>query len=130
MTAVEPRLTGLVAAVCGLALSLTAGAVTASADPDLGPVINTTCNYSQVLAALNALHPNLLRNCPHHRRNGPHCAVSSPRRRMSAGRSSRNFSTIQRLSSTLDVSWRSRTPATTSEPTPYRAGRPALAASR
>jgi hemophore-related protein len=50
-------LTGLVAAVCGLALSLTAGAVTASADPDLGPVINTTCNYSQVVAALNAQDP-------------------------------------------------------------------------
>jgi hemophore-related protein len=50
-------LTGLVAAVSGLALSLTAGAVTASADPDLGPVINTTCNYSQVVAALNAQDP-------------------------------------------------------------------------
>ena len=50
-------LTGLVAAVGGLALSLTAGAVTASADPDLGPVINTTCNYSQVVAALNAQDP-------------------------------------------------------------------------
>jgi hemophore-related protein len=51
------RLTGLVTVVGGLALSLTAGAVTACADPDLGPVINTTCNYSQVVAALNAQNP-------------------------------------------------------------------------
>lgn len=50
-------LTRLVAAVGGLALSLTAGAGVATADPDLGPVINTTCNYSQVLSALNAQSP-------------------------------------------------------------------------
>jgi hemophore-related protein len=47
----------LAAAVGGLALSLTAGTVVASADPDLGPVINTTCNYSQVVSALNAQSP-------------------------------------------------------------------------
>ncbi|MGA8332554.1 MAG: hemophore-related protein, partial [Mycobacterium sp.] len=41
----------------GLALSLTAGAGVASADPDLGPVINTTCSYSQVVSALNAQTP-------------------------------------------------------------------------
>jgi hemophore-related protein len=50
-------LTRLAAAVGGLALSLTAGAGVASADPDLGPVINTTCNYSQVVSALNAQSP-------------------------------------------------------------------------
>jgi hemophore-related protein len=50
-------LTRMVAAVGGLALSLTAGAGVATADPDLGPVINTTCNYSQVLSALNAQSP-------------------------------------------------------------------------
>ena len=49
-------LTRLAAAVAGLGLSLTAGA-SASADPDLGPVINTTCNYSQVVSALNAQTP-------------------------------------------------------------------------
>ncbi|MGA8125027.1 MAG: hemophore-related protein, partial [Mycobacterium sp.] len=38
-------LTRLAVAVCGLALSLTAGAGVASADPDLGPAINTTCSY-------------------------------------------------------------------------------------
>ena len=49
-------LTRLAAAVAGLGLLLTAGA-SASADPDLGPVINTTCNYSQVVSALNAQTP-------------------------------------------------------------------------
>jgi hemophore-related protein len=50
-------LTRLAAAVAGLAVSLTAGAGVASADPDLGPVINTTCSYSQVVSALNAQTP-------------------------------------------------------------------------
>ena len=50
-------LTRLAAAVGGLTLSLTIGAAVASADPDLGPVINTTCNYSQVVSALNAQDP-------------------------------------------------------------------------
>ena len=50
-------LTRLAAAVGGLTLSLTVGAGVASADPDLGPVINTTCNYSQVASALNAENP-------------------------------------------------------------------------
>jgi len=50
-------LTRLVLAVGGLALSLTAGAGVASAGPDLGPAINTTCSYSQVVSALNAQDP-------------------------------------------------------------------------
>jgi hemophore-related protein len=50
-------LTRLAAAVAGLALSLTAGAGVASADPDLGPIVNTTCSYPQVMAALNAQDP-------------------------------------------------------------------------
>ncbi|MGH3562152.1 MAG: hemophore-related protein, partial [Mycobacterium sp.] len=37
--------------------SLTAGAGLASADPDLGPIVNTTCNYGQVMSALNAADP-------------------------------------------------------------------------
>jgi hemophore-related protein len=45
------------AAVGALALLLTSGAGVASADPDLSPVINTTCNYSQVVSALNAQTP-------------------------------------------------------------------------
>ena len=41
----------------GLLLSLTAGAGIASAQPDMGPVINTTCSYPQVVAALTAQDP-------------------------------------------------------------------------
>ncbi len=50
-------LTRIAAAAGSLALSLSAGAGIAAADPDLGPIINTTCNYSQVSAALNAENP-------------------------------------------------------------------------
>jgi hemophore-related protein len=49
-------LTRLAAAVGGVAFALTAGAGIASADP-LDPVVNTTCNYGQVMAALNATDP-------------------------------------------------------------------------
>jgi hemophore-related protein len=42
--------------VGGLALSLTAGAGVALADP-LDAAINTTCSYSQAVAALNAQSP-------------------------------------------------------------------------
>jgi hemophore-related protein len=48
----------LVAALSALALSLLVGAGIASADPDLGPAINTTCSYPQVVAALNAQSPD------------------------------------------------------------------------
>jgi hemophore-related protein len=54
---VTRSLAGLVAAVGGLALSLAGGAGAASAAPDLGPAINTTCDYSQVVSALNAEDP-------------------------------------------------------------------------
>jgi hemophore-related protein len=47
----------VVAGVGSLALSLTAGAVIASAEPDLGPIVNTTCSYRQVMGALNAESP-------------------------------------------------------------------------
>jgi len=50
-------LNGLAVAVAGLALALSIGAGAASADPDLGPIVNTTCNYTQVMAALNAQDP-------------------------------------------------------------------------
>jgi hemophore-related protein len=46
----------LATVVGGAAIALTAGAGIASADP-LDPVINTTCNYGQVMAALNATDP-------------------------------------------------------------------------
>nr|WP_280832822.1 hemophore-related protein [Mycolicibacterium frederiksbergense] len=44
----------LAVAVGSLALSLTAGAGTASADPNLDSAVNTTCSYNQVMAALTA----------------------------------------------------------------------------
>jgi hemophore-related protein len=47
----------LAVAVAGSALLFTAQAVVASADPDLGPIVNTTCTYPQVMAALNAQNP-------------------------------------------------------------------------
>lgn len=50
-------LTKLAVAVGGLTVSLTAGAGVASADPDLGPAVNTTCTYDQLVAALNAQDP-------------------------------------------------------------------------
>jgi hemophore-related protein len=46
--------TKLIVASGGLALSLTAGAGIASAGPDVSPIINSTCSYPQVMAALNA----------------------------------------------------------------------------
>jgi hemophore-related protein len=53
----KPSSTRLAVAIAGLALSLTGGAGIASADPDLGPIVNTTCSYPQVMAALNAQNP-------------------------------------------------------------------------
>ena len=54
---IKMRLTRIGVAVASLALSSSIGAGVASADPDLGPIVNTTCNYSQVMAALNAQDP-------------------------------------------------------------------------
>lgn len=44
-------------AVGGLALSLTVGSGIASAQPDLGPAINSTCTYDQWVAALRTENP-------------------------------------------------------------------------
>jgi hemophore-related protein len=52
-----PSLTRLAVGICGLTLSLTAGAGLASADRDLTPFVNTTCNYEQVISALQAADP-------------------------------------------------------------------------
>lgn len=52
-------LTRLAVVISGLTLSLTAGTGVASADPDLGPAVNTTCTYDQLVAALNAQDPAL-----------------------------------------------------------------------
>ena len=48
--------TRLAVAVGGLALSLTAGAGVAFADP-VDAAVNTTCSYPQAVAALNAQSP-------------------------------------------------------------------------
>jgi hemophore-related protein len=50
-------LTRLAATVGGLALASTAGAGIASADPDYGPMIHTTCTYDQVMRAVHAENP-------------------------------------------------------------------------
>jgi hemophore-related protein len=42
----------------GVALALSAGVGTAAADPAQNPAVNTTCNYSQVVAAMNAQSPD------------------------------------------------------------------------
>lgn len=49
--------TRLAAAVGCLALSLTAAAGVAAANPGADPVIDTTCSYPQVVSALNAQNP-------------------------------------------------------------------------
>lgn len=54
---IKLSLSRLAVAVGGLALSLTAGAGVASADPDLDPIVNTTCTYPQVMSAMNAQDP-------------------------------------------------------------------------
>jgi hemophore-related protein len=54
---IKTPLTRLAVAVASLALLLTAEVGVASADPDLGPIVNTTCSYPQVMAALNAQNP-------------------------------------------------------------------------
>jgi hemophore-related protein len=54
---IRVSLTRMAVAVGGLALSLTAGAGVASADPALDPIVNTTCSYQQAVAALNAENP-------------------------------------------------------------------------
>jgi hemophore-related protein len=50
-------LTGLAVGVGCLALSLTAGTGVASATPDIGPMVNTTCTYDQAMRAVHAENP-------------------------------------------------------------------------
>jgi hemophore-related protein len=54
---IKQSLIRLTVAVGGLAVLSTSGAGVASADPDLGPIVNTTCSYSQAVSALNAQDP-------------------------------------------------------------------------
>jgi hemophore-related protein len=50
--------TKLIVGVGGLLASLTVGAGIATAQPGLDAIINTTCSYPQVMAALNANSPD------------------------------------------------------------------------
>lgn len=54
---IRTSLTKLAVGVAGLALAASAGAGIASADPDLDPIVNSTCTYDQLVAALNAESP-------------------------------------------------------------------------
>jgi hemophore-related protein len=54
---IKLSLSRLTVAVGALAVSLSAGAGVASAEPDLGPAINSTCTYSQAVAAMHAQNP-------------------------------------------------------------------------
>src|SRR6476469_2341839 len=49
--------TKLVVCCAGLALSLSAGVGIASAEPDVSAIVNTTCTYPQIQAALNDQNP-------------------------------------------------------------------------
>lgn len=53
------RCSRLAAALGGVVMSLTVTTGIASAQPDLTPLINTTCSYSQIMAALNEQAPEL-----------------------------------------------------------------------
>ncbi|MDQ2638877.1 MAG: hemophore-related protein, partial [Actinomycetota bacterium] len=56
---IQLSMTRLAVVVGGVALSLGAGVGVASAAPDLGPAINTTCSYPQLVAALEAQNPQV-----------------------------------------------------------------------
>lgn len=56
---IKLSLTRLAVAVGGLAVAFAAGAGVASATPDLGPAVNTTCSYPQLVKALNAQDPQV-----------------------------------------------------------------------
>jgi hemophore-related protein len=49
--------TKLVASLCGAAATLIVGSGIASASPDMGSIVNSTCSYPQVISALNAENP-------------------------------------------------------------------------
>ena len=49
----------MVVAATGLALSLSTGAGIASATPDTSAIVNSTCTYPQVIAALNDQNPGV-----------------------------------------------------------------------
>ena len=109
--------TRMAVAVGGLALSLTAGAGVAFADP-LDAAINTTCTYSQAVAALNALSPETAQqfNASPAAQAWVRTFFGSPvnqRQQMA-----QQMQSVQGLKATLDWSSRSPTAATTTERIP------------
>jgi len=56
---VKLLMTKLVVAFGCLAVSLTTGVAVASAQPDYGPLINTTCDYGRAVEALRMQRPDL-----------------------------------------------------------------------
>jgi hemophore-related protein len=56
---IQRSFTRLSVAIGGVALAVGAGAGIASAQMDIGPAVNTTCNYDQLVAALNAQGPQV-----------------------------------------------------------------------
>jgi hemophore-related protein len=48
----------LIVVACALGLAWSTAAGVASAEPDVGPFLTTTCTYSQAEAAINALTPD------------------------------------------------------------------------
>src|ERR1700754_666996 len=54
--------TQLLVCSAGLALSLGAGAGIASAEPDVSAIVNSTCTYPQIMAALNDQNPDAARD--------------------------------------------------------------------
>jgi hemophore-related protein len=54
-----PSRTKWAVACAGLALSLSTGAGIASAQPDASVIVNSTCTYPQVMAALNDQNPGV-----------------------------------------------------------------------
>ncbi len=54
---IRSSLTKAAAAACGLALSLSAGAGLASAAPDYGPMVDTTCSFDQAMTAVRTENP-------------------------------------------------------------------------
>ena len=105
-------LTGLAAAVAGLALSLTVGPGAASADPDMGPIVNTTCSYPQVMAALNAQDPGAaaqINSSPVAQSYLHQFLLSPPSRRMamaqqiaSSPRAQEQFGLVQQVAATCN----------------------------
>ena len=112
---IKVSLTSMAAAVGGLALSLAAGAGVASAAPDLGPAVNTTCSYPQLVSALNAQGPEAGAHSTNRRCCRLDCVSSSPQIRPNGSKWRKTCWLRRRLRHSWDRWNRRFSPATTSE---------------